>query len=77
MQSLAKKSQTAMILLQYLLRKPMVNVKQAKQETKLSYNAANSQISDFINAGFLKEVTRYNRNRVFMLDEYLKKFWEQ
>ncbi len=71
---LGRKSQSAMLLLQYLLKKPIVNVNQAKEETKLSYNAANSLISDFINAGFLKEVTGYNRNRVFVFDEYLKKF---
>jgi Fic family protein len=71
-----RKSQSAMILLQYLLKKPIINVNQAKKETKLSYNAANSLISDFINAGFLKEITGYNRNRVFVFDEYLKKFWE-
>ena len=65
-----------MILLQYLLKKPIVNVNQAKEETKLSYNAANALISGFISAGFLKEVTGYNRNRVFVFDEYLKKFWE-
>ncbi|MCV6631158.1 MAG: Fic family protein [Flavobacteriaceae bacterium] len=70
-----RKSQNAMVLLQYLLKKPIVNVNQAKEETKLSYNAANSLISDFINAGILKEVTGYNRNRVFMFDDYLKKFW--
>lgn len=71
-----RKSQNAMILLQYLLKKPMVNVNQAKEETKLSYNAANSLIYDFINAGFLKEHTGYNRNRIFVFDQYLKKFLE-
>lgn len=71
-----RKSQSAMVLLQYLLKKPIVNVKQAKEETRLSYNAANSLISDFISAGFLEEVTGYNRNRVFVFNEYLKKFWE-
>ena len=69
-----RKSQSAMILLQYLLKKPIINVNQVKEETKLSYNAANSLISDFISAGFLKEITGYNRNRVFVFDEYLKKF---
>lgn len=71
-----RKSQSAMILLQYLLKKPIVNVNQVKEEMKLSYNAANSLISDFIKAEILKEVTGYNRNRVFVFDDYLKKFWE-
>lgn len=70
-----RKSQSAMILLQYLLKKPIVNVNQAKEKMNLSYNAANSLISDFIKAKILKEVTGYNRNRVFVFDDFLKKFW--
>jgi len=69
-----RKSQSAMALLQFLLKKPIVNVNQAKEATNLSYNSANALISDFISAEILKEVTGYNRNRVFVFDEYLKKF---
>jgi len=68
-----RKSESAMILLQALLKKPIVNVNQAKEETKLSYNAANSLISDFVEAKILKEITGHNRNRVFVFDEYLEK----
>ena len=51
-----------------------MNVNQVKQETKLSYNTANGLILDFIKAGILREVTGYHRNRVFVFDQYLKKF---
>ncbi len=71
-----RKSQSAMILLHYLLKKPIVSVNQTKEVTGLSYNAANSLISDFIRAEFLKEVTGYHRNRVFVFDEYLKLFYK-
>ncbi len=71
-----RKSQSAMVLLQALLRKPVVNVNQAKEITELSYNSANSLISDFLKAGFLKEMTGYNRNRVFVFDQYLNEFYK-
>lgn len=69
-----RKSQSAIILLHYLLKKPVINVNQAKEITGLSYNAGNGLISDFITAGFLKEKTGYTRNREFIFDDYLKQF---
>ncbi len=71
-----RKSQQGILLLQYLLKKPSITVNQAKEAIALSYNAANSLITDFIKAGILKEVTGYNRNRVFIFHQYLKQFYE-
>ena len=71
-----KKSHSAIILLHYLLKKPVINVSQVQESTKLTYNAANSLVADFIKAGFLKEVTGYNRNRVFVFDDYLNEFYK-
>lgn len=70
-----RKSQSAMLLLQNLLRKPIINVNQAKEVTGLSYNAANLLMSDFIKSGLLKEMTGNSRNRVFIFDEYVKQFY--
>jgi Fic family protein len=69
-----RKSQSAMLLFQNLLKKPVVNVNQAKEITGLSFNSANSLISDFIKAGILREVTGYSRNRVFLFSDYLNEF---
>ncbi len=69
-----RKSQNAFKLLQYLLKKPIVNVNEIKSELSLSYSAANSLISDFLTSGFIKEVTGHSRNRVFIFDEYIKQF---
>lgn len=69
-----RKSQSAMVLFRFLLKKPFVDVNQTKEITGLSYNAANALISDFIKAGFLKEITGYSRNRIFVFDDYLKLF---
>lgn len=71
-----KKSHSAIILLHHLLKKPVINVTQVKSVTTLTYNAANSLVADFIKAGFLKEITGYNRNRVFVFEDYLKEFYK-
>ncbi len=71
-----RKSQSAIVLLHYLFKKPIVNVNQAKKATGLSYNAANALISDFKEAGFLNEITGYNRNREFIFESYLKQFYK-
>jgi Fic family protein len=69
-----RKSHSAGLLLQALLKKPVVNVLQAKKITGLSYKAANDLIADFMKEGILKEMTGQSRNRVFVFDQYLKLF---
>ncbi|MFO0447694.1 MAG: Fic family protein [Pseudomonadota bacterium] len=76
-ETFGKRSHKAAVLLQYLFRKPIVHVNQVKEITKSSYKSANDLVSDFVNAGILKEMTGQNRNRVFIFDEYLKKFERQ
>jgi Fic family protein len=72
--SFGKRSNTAARLLQYLFKKPVVHVNQVKDLNKSSYKSANDLVSEFVNAGILKEMTGQNRNRVFVFDEYLKMF---
>lgn len=72
--SFGKRSNTAVHLLQYLFKKPVVHVNQIKDLNKSSYKSANDLVSEFVNAGILKEMTGQNRNRVFVFDEYLKMF---
>lgn len=69
-----RKSHSAGILLQSLLKKPVLNVKKAQKITGLSYKAANDLITDFMQDGILKEMTGQSRNRVFVFDQYLKLF---
>ncbi len=69
-----RKSHSAGILLQALLKKPVLNVMQAKKITGLSYKAANDLMADFMKEGILKEMTGQSRNRIFMFDQYLKLF---
>ena len=69
-----RKSPSAIALLQFLFVKPVVNVSQVKAATNLSYNAANSLVSDFVTEGILEEVTGSRRNRVFVFKTYLSHF---
>jgi Fic family protein len=73
-QTFGRKSHSATLLLQALLKKPVINALQAKSITSLSYKAANNLISDFVEAGILKEMTGQSRNRVFVFEQYLNLF---
>ena len=69
-----KRATNASILLQYLFKKPLVHVNQEKEITNSTYKTANDLVTEFVNAGILKEMTGQSRNRVFVFDEYLKLF---
>jgi len=69
-----RKSNSALVLLNYLFQHPIVDVREVQKITKLSYKAANSLVVDFVNVKILKETSVKNRNRLFSFDEYLKLF---
>ena len=69
-----KRSNNALLLLNFLFKKPIVHVNQVKEVTNSSYKSANDLVSDFVNVGILKEMTGQNRNRIFGFDQYLKMF---
>ncbi len=69
-----RKSSKAGLLLNELLKKPVINVTKAKGITGLSYKAANDLVNDYIKAGILKEMTGQTRNRYFVFDKYLNLF---
>jgi Fic family protein len=73
-QEFGRKSNSANMLLQYLLKKPVVHVNKVCEITGLTYKASNDLVSDFIKAGILKEMTGQRRNRIFVFDEYLNLF---
>ncbi|MCC7575186.1 Fic family protein [Candidatus Woesearchaeota archaeon] len=73
-QQFGRRTDKAASLLYYLFKKPVVNTNQVKELTKTTFKTANDLVMDFVKAGILKEVTGYNRNRIFVFDEYLKLF---
>lgn len=69
-----KRSTSAILLIHRLLKNPFINVDQAKETCELSYKAANDLVKRFCDDGLLVKITKQNRNRMFVFDEYLKLF---
>jgi len=61
-------------LLLFMFSKPIVSIKDVQQQLNIAFNTANSLINRFYNAGLLKEITGFSRNRFFMLWKYLDLF---
>ncbi|MEQ9221802.1 MAG: hypothetical protein RLO17_27345 [Cyclobacteriaceae bacterium] len=64
----------ANLLVQHLLKNPVIHVKQAQKLLDVSYKSANDLITDFVHADILKKMTGQSRNRVFVFDKYLNLF---
>jgi Fic family protein len=73
-QSLGKRGKQGQLLLTSLFSKPILNVKDIQEITGLSPKAAYDLVEAFIETGILKETTGYQRNRVFIFEEYVGMF---
>lgn len=72
--NMGKRSKTALELLHYLFKKPVVNVKEVQEKTGLSAKAANDLVKEFLDKDILREITGFQRNRMFVFDEYMNLF---
>ncbi|MBF0191710.1 MAG: hypothetical protein HQL99_11320 [Magnetococcales bacterium] len=61
-------------LIQFLCRRPAVNVGLVAAELGLQYPAANQLVAGLTTLGLLKEMTGYQRNRIFRFRPYLDIF---
>lgn len=73
-ENFGRRSNSAALLLNYLFKHPIVDVREVQKITKLSYKAANDLVINFVEAKILKETTGQSRNRLFSFDQYLKLF---
>ncbi|MDD5191286.1 MAG: Fic family protein [Dehalococcoidales bacterium] len=71
---LGKRAKQGSVLLTALFSQPVVTVKEIQSITGLSPKAANDLVQAFLNAGIVNETTGYQRNRVFVFEDYLKLF---
>ena len=69
-----KRIKTGLALHHYLLKQPLVTVKEVQQICDLSPKAAGDLVNLFIEKGMLKEFTGQFRNRIFMYEPYLNLF---
>ena len=71
---MGRRTKQGMVLFHQLFSQPVLTSKEVESMTGLSRKAANDLIKVFIEKNILKETTGYQRNRVFLFDEYMKLF---
>jgi len=73
-QFMGKRSKQGIEFLHLLFKKPVVTIKDVQSMTGLSIKASNDLVKAFVEQKILKETTGYQRNRVFIFDEYVGMF---
>ena len=72
--SLGRRAESGKKLLLFLFSNPVISISQASQYLKMNYDPASRLIHKFQDFGFLKEITGFSRNRLFVLQGYLNLF---
>ncbi len=72
--TLGRRAESARRLALLLYQKPVVNSNDVARELGLTVKSSLSLISEFESAGFLKEMTGYKRNRMYIFTKYLMLF---
>lgn len=72
--TLGKRTKQGSLFFRSLFSKPVVTIKDIQTMTGLSPKAANDLAQAFTSLEILREITGYQRNRVFIFDEYVKMF---
>ena len=70
----ARMSASSFRLLDHLFERPVINVRAAAEELKISYVRANVLIRELCEVGVLSEITGGSRNRIFRFAPYLDLF---
>lgn len=71
---IGRRSATADILLNALLKNPTTSIEQVMDICSVSYKAANDLVKEFVRLDILKESTGQVRNRLFKMQKYLDIF---
>jgi len=71
MLSFGKKSHNAIRLLDFLYQKPIVSLSDIVDALDVVKQTANVLIKDFENKGIIKEITGYQRNKIYVFEKYL------
>lgn len=74
LQGLGRRSHSALKLITYLFKNPVVTVKKVEEVCSLSTKAANELISVFVEKGWLKNIRETQRYRTFVFEPYLSLF---
>ena len=71
---MGRRTKQGMVLFHQLFSQPVLTSKEVEALTGLSRKAANDLVAGFVEKNILKETTGYQRNRVFIFDEYMRLF---
>lgn len=72
--TLNRRAESGTKLLRFLFSNPIVSIPQASKHLEMSHDPTSRLIQKFQEFGFLKEITGFSRNRLFVLHEYLNLF---
>lgn len=74
MVTLGRRAENARALLLRLYQQPVVNGKMVAELLDVTPRSANRLIDQFVSLGILKELTGYQRNRLFVFEKYMQLF---
>ena len=63
-----------LLVLEYLLRRPIIQIKEIQGLLDITYPGANNLVRRLVEAGILEEITGYARNRRFRYRPYISLF---
>ena len=66
-----KKAHNASKLIEFLYQRPIISISDIIEPLEVSKPTANSLVREFEEKGILKEITGYERNKLFAFDKYL------
>jgi Fic family protein len=72
--TLGRRAENARRLMMLLYGTPAITVNSVSEQLGLKYYTANQLVSTFTEVGILKEVTGYQRNRIFIFQSYVDIF---
>jgi Fic family protein len=72
--ALGKRLKSGQVFFSTLFSKPLVNTRNVQEIAALSPKAANDLIAKFVELGILKEMTGFQRNRVYIFESCLNLF---
>ncbi len=74
---MGRRAENANALVTHLYQSPIISVPAAAELLHTSHQSANALIGELEKLGVLKEITGFERNRLFQFDEYVKLFTQE
>ena len=72
--TLNRRAEKGQHLIQFLYRKPVVNINEVAELLELTPKSASALVTEFVNLDILHEITGQRRNRIFKFNEYVRLF---